>query len=493
MVNANFTQRPCHYIQNKFGVALFLANLMNGAKEWLDFTKDEKCTYWADATIILYWIKQVDPDKWKMFVANRVREIQNLSSPAAWHHVPGLQNPADLLTRSHTLQEIQESETWKVGPSFILTEKWPEQPDFNTAPKEAAEEIKSNKWEETFSNLSNTAEADEMDESNWDIVRKLTEKNSSIYKVIRILARICRLWAKWKNQINPSFKPSPFQGRLLESPAELNGCMDILARHMQKTVFSRELSFIRKGEKLPGISTIAKLKPFLDEAGLLRVQGRLASAGPELNWSYDYTHPIILPSTHEVLGRIILWFHQRNCHSGTDQTRALLGQRFWILKEKKTVTKYLARCVDCKKADGKKLQPPTAELPPERIDIQVPPFTHAAIDAMGPIIIKSSLKPNMADVTEEDQPTPNTPDMKVWILVITCMTTRAVSMEILENLAVESFIGAMRRHIADHGRPATVRLDNFKTHVAMQGEIDKLLSKSFEQDVNGQAVKLGIK
>jgi len=66
-------------------------------------------------------------------------------------------------------------------------------------------------------------------------------------------------------------------------------------------------------------------------------------------------------------------------------------------------------------------------------------------------------------------------------------------LEILENLTAEAFIQAMRRHIADHGRPATVRLDNFRAHVAMQGEIDKLLSKSFEHDVHGQAVKLGIK
>ena len=39
------------------------------------------------------------PNKWKLFVGNRVTLIQEETASASWRHVPSQSNPADLISR----------------------------------------------------------------------------------------------------------------------------------------------------------------------------------------------------------------------------------------------------------------------------------------------------------------------------------------------------------------------------------------------------------
>ena len=73
---------------------------------------------WTDSTVALGWIR-ASPLKWKQFVANRVSEIQSLTSPAVWMHCPGECNPADLTTRGVSAVELVQSEKWLSGPSWL--------------------------------------------------------------------------------------------------------------------------------------------------------------------------------------------------------------------------------------------------------------------------------------------------------------------------------------------------------------------------------------
>ena len=62
----------------------------------------------------------------KPFVANRVREIKELTSLTDWKYCPTADNPADLLTRSITSQLHKSSEIWKQSPSWLPQElQWP--------------------------------------------------------------------------------------------------------------------------------------------------------------------------------------------------------------------------------------------------------------------------------------------------------------------------------------------------------------------------------
>lgn len=53
---------------------------------------------WSDSTTVLTWIRS-ETCRCKIFVANRIAEILDFSSPEDWRYVPSSLNPADDITR----------------------------------------------------------------------------------------------------------------------------------------------------------------------------------------------------------------------------------------------------------------------------------------------------------------------------------------------------------------------------------------------------------
>ena len=77
-----------------------------------------RCMFWSDSMDVLYWIRG-QSRKFKPFVANRVGEIQNMTNPEQWRHVPTKQNPANLLTRGIKVTELTKEVKWWNGPPFL--------------------------------------------------------------------------------------------------------------------------------------------------------------------------------------------------------------------------------------------------------------------------------------------------------------------------------------------------------------------------------------
>lgn len=103
-----------------------LAKLYAIVKEAIG-TKLGKTYLWSDSTIVLCWIR-LEPHLLKTFIVNRVTKIQNLTADAKWFHVPSSDNPADILSRGITVDELIGNELWWHGPSWIDEKKrWPQQ------------------------------------------------------------------------------------------------------------------------------------------------------------------------------------------------------------------------------------------------------------------------------------------------------------------------------------------------------------------------------
>ncbi|XP_015118145.1 uncharacterized protein LOC107041862 [Diachasma alloeum] len=83
---------------------------------------------WTDSSVALTWIKS-DPARYKQFVKNRVSEIQRLMPQANWTHVPGEDNPADLVSRGVSSKKLVSSQLWWTGPRWLSQSEscWPEQ------------------------------------------------------------------------------------------------------------------------------------------------------------------------------------------------------------------------------------------------------------------------------------------------------------------------------------------------------------------------------
>nr|CAI5839102.1 unnamed protein product [Callosobruchus analis] len=66
----------------------------------------------------LNWIKS-SPHQWKVFVADRVSEIQSLIKTEHWHYIATQDNPADSLSRGINAQDIIDNHLWWHGPHFL--------------------------------------------------------------------------------------------------------------------------------------------------------------------------------------------------------------------------------------------------------------------------------------------------------------------------------------------------------------------------------------
>ena len=76
---------------------------------------------WSDGEITLAWIRRPSAH-WKVFVANRVQDIQQRVAPSQWRFCPGSQNPADLVTRGIRASKLRDCKLWWKGSH------WPQQP-----------------------------------------------------------------------------------------------------------------------------------------------------------------------------------------------------------------------------------------------------------------------------------------------------------------------------------------------------------------------------
>jgi imidazoleglycerol phosphate dehydratase HisB len=90
-----------------------------------------------------------------------------------------------------------------------------------------------------------------------------------------------------------------------------------------------------------------------------------------------------------------------------------------------------------------------------------PPFSNTGIDFAGPPYVKDDYK------------------QKTYICLYTCASTRAIHLELTEDLSVESFLLLFRHFTSCRGLPARLLSDNAKTFKAVAKEV-KLITRSNE-------------
>ena len=84
--------------------------------------------FWSDSMTTLQYIKN-ERRRFRPFVANRLSEIHDVSSPSDSRYIPGELNPADDGTREMKIEAFHPTCRWWMGPSFLWQpdECWPYQ------------------------------------------------------------------------------------------------------------------------------------------------------------------------------------------------------------------------------------------------------------------------------------------------------------------------------------------------------------------------------
>ena len=69
--------------------------------------------YWTDSTICLYWLYSTK--QLPVFIRNQTTEILRLTDLSSWSHVSSANNPADILSRGCSADELLQSALWQRG------------------------------------------------------------------------------------------------------------------------------------------------------------------------------------------------------------------------------------------------------------------------------------------------------------------------------------------------------------------------------------------
>ncbi|XP_067936737.1 uncharacterized protein [Watersipora subatra] len=94
--------------------------------------------FWSDSAITLGYIENSEA-RHPMFADNRIEKICNNSNIDQWNDVPGISNPADILSRGTDIIELLQS-AWRSEPSFLsnsdITMYLKNKSDYTNIPKD---------------------------------------------------------------------------------------------------------------------------------------------------------------------------------------------------------------------------------------------------------------------------------------------------------------------------------------------------------------------
>lgn len=411
--------------------AVVAANVDKKLTQCLDFELLDS-VFWTDSMIVLHYLRN-EEKKFQTFVANRVSQILDCTDASQWRHVGTHENPADDLSRGLSASELLLSDRWLKGPSFLWKseEFWPKQPEFGELPPSA--EIK--RVPKVYALDENEASLD-----------KFIQRYSSWYRLRRAVALILRLKALLSKTSNVKLRDKIIV-------TELKNAEIAIFEYVQR--------------KFLVDSNIKKLCPVKIDK-LLCVGGRLTNAPI----TETAKHPILLPAHHHV-SRLLVWhYHSITGHGGTERVLAEIRQRFWIVKGRVTVKRVLSTCVPCKRSKQPLAIQRMADLPSERVTPNEAPFAYVGVDYFGPIEVKRARS-----------------QVKRYGCLFTCLSTRAIHIEMAFSLDTDSFINCLERYMARRGQPKRIRSDNGSNFVGAKAELKGALDEWNHEQISNHLLQ----
>lgn len=393
------------------------------------------CLY-SDARVALDWING-NPNRWKVFVKNKVNRINKNVEKENWHHVSTKCNPADCASRGLLPNELLKHSMWWFGPEFLhKNDVIIPTDDYTTIQDDGSNErvveaLLCNVQANTLPQATTFAE----------LKRKVASKSQS---------------------------DEALTVRDLEQ-AELE-----ILQTIQQEIFGEEINCLKKGKNISKSSRLISLGVFLDDNNIIRVGGRLRNA--ELD--YDAKHQILLPSNHAVSTLIVKEAHENCIHGGPRLTEAVLREKFWLINSQCNIKKVINHCQQCVVCRGRTLTQKMADLPAVRVTKTTRAFINCMVDYAGPIQIKTSTLKAAKIV-------------KAYIAIFVCMVVKAVHIEPVSDMTSEAFIAALRRMTARRGRPVQIFCDNGTNFVGASREIVDM-SKEEEEKVTFELTNMKI-
>ena len=435
--------------------AVTAVHVDNKVKKALDLPIAET-VFWTDSTTVLGYIAN-KRTRFHTFVANRLEVIHDGSLPSQWRYVRSELNPADDASRGC------QTERWLKGPGFLWKNpsEWPQRPEIKLEVSDP--EVKTGTHEAV---CSVTHSGEEQAKDGVSPVLKLAEHFSSWYRLQRAVAWLLRV----KNVLLCRVRRAP-QARAVNEALTHQEMEDSETAILQaaQAVYVNEMTVLRNGGHLRRSDSLAKLDPVV-EGGLLRVGGRLRYA----SIGYQSKHPIIMPKRGHLTRLLVEDVHRQVGHQGREHVLAALRDRFWVVNATSVVRKVVRDCLRCRRRVAAPAAQKMAHLPEHRLSSD-PPFTHSGVDYFGPFFVKRGRG-----------------QVKMYGVIFTCLSCRAVHLDVADSVSTDSFINALRRFVSRRGPVKSIRSDRGTNFVGAERELRETIERWNDSQIQQAMLQRGI-
>lgn len=433
--------------------ALMGARMASTIKKELEI-KITSQIFWTDSFTVICWLRN-DARRFKQFVSHRLGEILEETDVADWRWIPTKLNIADDATRDHLPTDLSENSRWFKAEEFLKEDEsiWPRERSRGEEHADAEAELKV----EVKSIVQKSLQID-------------PAACSSYIKLVRITAWMIRLARSMKKCAASAEKLSVSRQELKLN--EFRQAEDYLIMKAQEEEYSVEMRLLHEGKPLSKYSALIALNPFIDEKGILRMHTRLQNSEciPD-----QVKKPIILRGQNPFTKLLVKHYHEAAGHQGRGTVASELRQKFWITGLTSAVKEAFAKCQYCKNRKVKPVVPEMADLPKVRFESHIRPFTNTGLDYFGPMEVTIGRRRE-----------------KRWGALFTCLSTRAVHLELADNFSTDAAINAIRRFSCRRGQPSHLYSDNGTNFHGADNELKKALHELDQGEMNGKCLELGI-
>ena len=329
------------------------------------------------------------------------------------YYIPSDLNPADILTRGDVKSDqMQLNSIWQTGPDFLRQEKstWPITRSFPGGEIPRAELLVK------CYTIAGVTE----DCTSLSRIEEMATRTLNLQKVLGALARLLR-GAEYQNR-----------RAIIEAPT--SKYLD-QANLLLQIIFGRySVPDIMAGKCDILLPTFSK--------GRWVTRGRL---GSNMTLMLGTDELVILDNKNQ-LSILYMWAAHKSTHSYPKITLARSRTYAWIRKGYSLAKRVVKSCAWCILQLKLRVEQRLGDVQFERLQVGLPPWTNVAIDLGAPITVEGVVNKRSS--------------MKCWPLLICCMLTGAIHIELMTGYGADNFLLSWWIFCEIRGYPARVQSDS---------------------------------
>jgi hypothetical protein len=185
--------------------------------------------------------------------------------------------------------------------------------------------------------------------------------------------------------------------------------------------------------------------------------------------SNEFKFPAILSAHCHVAKLVVTHFYEQSVRMGPSYVLSKIRQKYWIVRGHAFVRSVLKDCFSCKlrnKAQEKQIM---ASLLDFRHKSGRYAFETVGVDYFGPFNVKRGRGLE-----------------KRWDCIFTCLTTRALHLEVAFSMESDSILCAFHRFVARRGVPRDVHSDNGTNFVRALDNFQRALERWDQNKIHGK-------